>query len=400
MSRQSTRCTAVIALSIAGTVALPQGAHAFVSDLSSTAVAQNVDGTLQVFYHTGDMLLSTRQMQPNGGWNAWRVLNSNCYCHVVAQNADGRLEVFIQQKQGDGHLLHGHQTSPGGDSWAWGEFPSEPPLYLTPLEAARNADGTLVVFAVLGTTTELYYSQQSAPGSDSWTPWISLGKGVYSQFPLVIGVNADGRLELFTYTGQYARHIWQVAPKGAWFAPDGVWSAWESMGGDYMPLAVGRNADGRLEVFASGTPGDLYHNVYHKWQNSSGWNESWDRLGDVEIYGRPSVSVGANSDGRLEVFVVHQENRLIGDSPANVEHIWQVAPNSSWSNWGKLGRGQFYSIMGVGRNADGRLEVFAVAVTATHSIGYAEDPSRSIDLLPCHSWWQGSDWSAWVALNP
>ncbi len=43
----------------------------------------------------------------------------------------------------------------------------------------------------------------------------------------------------------------------------------------------------------------------------------------------------------------------------DVWHIWQTTPNGSWSSWGDLG-GEPVSI-GVGQNADGRLELFSEA---------------------------------------
>ena len=38
-------------------------------------------------------------------------------------------------------------------------------------------------------------------------------------------------------------------------------------------------------------------------------------------------------------------------------HMWQTAPNNGWSGWASLG-GVLTSNIGVGRNADGRLEAF------------------------------------------
>ena len=53
-------------------------------------------------------------------------------------------------------------------------------------------------------------------------------------------------------------HKWQNVPSGAW-------SAWASEGGVLTSdIAVGQNADGRLEVFVRGTDNALWH----KWQGA------------------------------------------------------------------------------------------------------------------------------------
>ena len=62
-----------------------------------------------------------------------------------------------------------------------------------------------------------------------------------------------------------------------------------------------------------------------------------------------TIAVGGNADGRLEVFVRGTHNALW--------HNWQTAPNGGWSGWNSLGGG-LTSDPVVGRNADGRLEVF------------------------------------------
>jgi hypothetical protein len=67
-----------------------------------------------------------------------------------------------------------------------------------------------------------------------------------------------------------------------------------------------------------------------------------------------------NADGRLEVFALAEH--------AGIWHIWQTTPNGTWSPWALLGNGgpEGLSHLGVphtARNADGRLEVFLNAST-------------------------------------
>jgi len=64
-------------------------------------------------------------------------------------------------------------------------------------------------------------------------------------------------------------------------------------------IAAGKNADGRLEVFALDTNGRAWHTAQPT--PSSGFPD-WSRLGDAA--GLYEVAVGQNADGRLEVFAV------------------------------------------------------------------------------------------------
>lgn len=109
--------------------------------------------------------------------------------------------------------------------------------------------------------------------------------------------------------------------------PDGSWSAWFSHGSPrlatlYASPAMAASADGRLEVFAVGADGALYH----KWQTApnSGWSD-WYSHGDPGPGLIPTPAMAASADGRLEVFIVGQDHALY--------HKWQTAPNNGWSDW-------------------------------------------------------------------
>ncbi|GGD26709.1 matrixin family metalloprotease [Nocardioides daphniae] len=162
--------------------------------------------------------------------------------------------------------------------------------------------------------------------------WASLGGVINNQ---VAGNNKDGRIEVFAQgTDGALWHIWQTAPNNGW-------SGWSSLGGWLSNPTVGRNKDGRLEVFGRGADGALWH----KWQLTPGgaWSD-WNSLGGV--ISQPVVA--SNADGRLEVFGQGTDGALW--------HIWQTAPNGGWSGWSSLGG--WITTPAVGRNQDGRLEVF------------------------------------------
>ena len=119
-------------------------------------------------------------------------------------------------------------------------------------------------------------------------------------------------------------HKWQNKPNGRWVAN------WGDLGGDWPSNsnpAVVQNEDGRLEVFLIGNTGRLYH----KWQKkpNGGWVANWGDLeGDWTPYIVPPA-VGRNEDGRLEVFTLNSGNRI--------DHRWQTRPNGRWSETHSLG---------------------------------------------------------------
>jgi hypothetical protein len=244
----------------------------------------------------------------------------------------------------------------------------------------RNQDGRLEVFA-LG-RGEIFNISQVSPNGPWREGWHSKGRpssevGIKSH---IVGRNADGRLEIFALgEDNLLWQKWQVAPNNGWV--DG----WQSMG-EPQPGAsfirftgqftVGSNQDGRQELFAL-VPVELPSAVYQNWQTSpnGGWN-GWKLVVPLVVVreprqealppdfpdGRPvdRFTVGRNEDGRQELFVIMSDDALW--------HIWQVVPNGGWSGWESLGKprdafpepkDRVLSQPVVQKNADGHLEVFA-----------------------------------------
>ena len=193
--------------------------------------------------------------------------------------------------------------------------------------------------------------------------WASRGGIITSN--IAVARNADGRMEFFARGGDGAVwHQWQVAPNNGW-------SGWESLGGVITSdIAVGMNADGRMEFFARGGDGA----VWHQWQvaPSNGWS-GWESLGGFIT---SNIAVARNADGRMEFFARG------GDGA--VWHQWQVAPSNGWSGWESLG-GFITSDIAVGMNADGRMEFFA----------------RGGDGAVWHQWQvaPSNGWSGWESLG-
>jgi hypothetical protein len=288
------------------------------------------------------------------GWNGWASLGGQLASSTLAvgQNPDGRLELFAAVSGAQGPTLsHVWQTSPNGGWSAWASLGAPPAQFLGVTAVGRNADGRLEVFARVGlmSTGELWHIWQAAGGG--WSAWSNLGGGVGAQL-LAIGSNQDGRQEVLAVTPVGTlEHIWQTTPNGGWSG----WNDLGTPGGVALTasLAIGLNLDGRLEVFAVATDGVLWH----LWQTTpnGGWS-GWNALGTPTGVTLGGLAVGINPDGRLEVFAIGQDA---------LWHRWQLTPGGAWSGWSTLGAPAgvaFLSAPTVARNADGRLEVFAFGI--------------------------------------
>jgi hypothetical protein len=329
------------------------------------AVGENADGRLEVFAQgrDDDALYHKWQLTPGGSWSGWESLGGVLTSSPdVARYADGRLVVFV--KGTDNAVWLKWQLTPGGSWSGWYTLGG----VVHDLHVATNANGSLVVFA-LGSDDALWYRSQAGPNSTGWYLWSSLG-GVLPQ-GIDVAMNADGRLEVFgNGTDNGVWHKWQLTPGGSW-------SAWYSLGDAGTLMDVARNLDGRLEIFTIGPGCELWH----KWQSTPGnaaWSGGASLGGNICFSGLQPVAV--NADGRLEAFAVMPEE--IG--PKRMWHKWQWTPGGSWSDWAPFD-GFDITDPTIGRNADGRLEIFAPGP------GEEDVPMRKRQLTPGNVAW--SDWA-------
>src|ERR1700704_1537731 len=161
-----------------------------------------------------------------------------------------------------------------------------------------------------------------------------------------------------------------------------TWDGWEALGGqlDGGAPAVGINADGRREVFAS-MYGASTTELGHICQSTpgSGWS-IWASFGSPPASFLSSPAVAPNADGRLEAFV-----RVGLMSTGSLWHVWQTAPNNGWSAWDDLdgGIGAHFALLIA--NSDGRLEAFAITSVGNVSHAWQTAP--------------GAAWSGWAGLG-
>jgi len=201
-------------------------------------------------------------------WLAWRVLDGTLTAGAMALNSLGRLEIFGVNTLGQ--AWHRSQAAPGVNVFsAWEPFGL--PATLRSVSAELNADGLVEVFA-LTSTGQIWHRWQTAPSSATYTPWVQLDGALTS---IAVARNGDGTLQLFGVNR--AGQIWRRD------GGPGVnnWFSWSQLDdppavGTLRSLAAETNADGRVELFAVNTSGQLWH----RWQASAGSDtySAWAQL--------------------------------------------------------------------------------------------------------------------------
>ena len=277
---------------------------------SGMAFGRNFDGRLVLFGigPTGVPHYNYQQTSREGvrGWNGWTSMGGALAVGsglAVGQNADGRLELFGIGPTGVPH--HNYETTQGGPWSGWSAMGSEVSI-TSGLTVGRNADGRLELFGITRAGVPIHCSQALPNGvplfeRPSWSAWASLGGGLTSNSTLVVAFGADPRVERVDVCG--------IGPTGTPFhnfrnAPSDRWSGWTSMGGGgdlsiNSGLALGRNLDGRLELFGLGPTGVPHSNA--QTARDGGWG-GWRRLEGGLFSPTSGMAVGKNFDGRLEVF--------------------------------------------------------------------------------------------------
>jgi acylphosphatase len=272
-------------------------------------------------------------------------------------------------------LAKGNTTIPLQTDWASLGNPGAT-IQSSP-SVGQNVDGRLEVFLV-GSGGVLWHKWQTAPNA-GWSSWASLSNPPHVNtltFPFV-GRNADGRLEVFGIGSDGALwHIWQVRAGAGWFS----WfsSGQPPVGNTVIPPFVQVNTDGRLEAFTIGKDGALWH-IWQTTANGS-WS-SWASLGKPSSVILNSLVARPNADGRLEVFGIGSDGALW--------HIWQKTAGGGWWNWFSSGQPSVGNAQplspAISSNTDGRLEVFTIGNDGSLQHIWQTTPNGS--------------WSQWASLT-
>ncbi len=309
--------------------------------VSQMAVIRNMDGRLEVFYtDTKGNLFHNFQQQPANiadpptlklpwageqpfvGIQAKRI--------AVAQNLDGRLEIFyIDQKN---NLMHMYQTVVPSTP-----FPNTLNSWSAPIPFARtaktiatgsNQDGRLEIFYT-GTDDTLYHDWQSTPATlippapnnpNPWTGRTTFGKNNKAK-QVAIGHNQDGRLEiLYVGTNNDLYHAFQneiiTTPPGE--SPSS-WSAQSRISKiSAKQVTVVTDPTGILYALYVGlkNKADIAQQKGKPDVSQPQTLNSWTAGSSLPQNAKQIVAAN-NADGRPEFFCVDTNNKL--------SHFWKTA---------------------------------------------------------------------------
>jgi hypothetical protein len=284
-------------------------------------VATTVDagGIPEVFARAQDGSLMSARYE-DGSWSRWTALpGGRVYTGVpaVTRAGDGRLVVFARAK--NGKLAELLETAPGSGSW---DSPVELGSVIIRSSPAVVAwpDGHLEVFALLDHGHLGHIWQRGTTARASWSGLVSLGGSLAG--PPAAALDSAGHPEVVAVaTNLHLVHDYYAS---------GSWAGWSQLPGG--PLfagvpAIGMNQDGRLEVFVRSTDGDLL-NVWQQSQDPAQWGGPL-RIVEGALTSDPAVY---NANGhRLEAFAA--------DHNGGVSHSFQTSPaaGTGWTAWESLG---------------------------------------------------------------
>jgi hypothetical protein len=316
--------------------------------VSQTISALNKNGVEEMFGIGGSGYLYMQiQDGANGGWHGnWQYLNGAGKQFAVGKEANGLLTLFAIGT--DNSVSYLNEVSPGNWSGAQWHPIGGPGTWGNAIAVGSDSWGQQEVF-VAGGDHAVYYARETSSSSASYTGFTSLGGSAQwetgSKKTLAVNHEADGRLTLFAIgTDNTPRYLDQVSPA---FGPN-YWStssSWQSMTGAAQDIAVGRMANGALEVFVVGMNGHLYS----QWQTSAnGYWTGWQYFGQGVV---SQIAVGYTTSGKLEVFGIGLDNAVYSIVPTN---------SSADLNLGWTGLGGYASSLSLGYNQDGSFTLFTV----------------------------------------
>jgi hypothetical protein len=131
---------------------------------------------------------------------------------------------------------------------------------------------------------------------------------------ITVGKNADGRLEIFALCiNDAVYHRWQITPNGNW-------SEWASLdGGGIKQIVVTNYPNGALGLFGLGTDGS----IWQTWQDAPNgkWTDPWTLMHEGAKF--KQIAVGKEANGALALFGIGLDDAVYG--------TWQLSPNGNWS---------------------------------------------------------------------
>ena len=185
-----------------------------------------------------------------------------------------------------------------------------------------------------------------------------------------VASNTDGRLEVLAHGSD--GNVWHTAETAA----NGPWNGWSPLQATITTQdtpSIIASADGHLVAFARGSDSNIWYGT----QDTSTDTWTWNPLQSGYSF-QSDPAVAKNQDGRLEIVAV-------GIS-GNIWYNVQQTPNGAWAGWQPIQNGfVFQNNPTIAANADGRLEVFAHGSDGNIWHAYETAPNGS--------------WSNWLRLS-
>lgn len=239
-------------------------------------------------------LVMSKQTVNNGAWSSWQAIGGSFQINsdiAVAGDWDGRINVFAR-KSSDNKLYY-----IVGDLNGWGTYwyniynqQVGPKLAVLKHMNFVPTNGLTVFFATPSGSSEPW--QIHALNQFATVGWVydAMNGGGTFTFGTAEGIVAnnlnDGRMMVMGTNGNAAiiRYCYESTVGSQGWAS----SSWFSEGGAYPPLALAKNADGRLEVFFNDYFDNFTGHLKHKWQGFSFNPEDWsapERVGNFPTIG-------------------------------------------------------------------------------------------------------------------
>jgi Putative amidase domain len=208
---------------------------------------------------------------------------------------------------------------------------------------------------VLGADHTVWNIWKTADSNSPWSAWGILVNSAVQLSKPAVGVLSDGRLNLFATSSD--GNVWSMYKLTT--DPGCLWSSWGSVGkpgaGATGQVQIGTLPDGRMSLFALDVNGTAWGNWKTTTSTSSAWNgwvEQGTGNGGVALI---KLTVGTLSDGRLNLFATASNGTVWSTYKLTTD------ATSGWSSWGSVGTpGAGAGQVQVGQLEDGRMELFTV----------------------------------------
>lgn len=200
----------------------------------------------------------------------------------------------------------------------------------------------------------LYCLQQNANGSFP-TTWTRIGTQTINHF-YGVKIQPDNKIVVAASQLSDAKVVYTILTSISSYTPWAVMNATGPLAaGLQNDVIIGKNADGRLELFTTAADRTLYH-CYQTAVNTNTWS-AWSnyfysgQTASILVDGQ--LAVANNLDGRQELFFKYY------DASLNLKHIYQLAANGNWSTVEDFNSGTFVpgDNLAAGNYRDGRIFV-------------------------------------------